>query len=244
MNWIALLLGISTFYCCYFNNALAYQETIKYTQTAITREILTPHDALYKLLAGNQRFLQGNMQQRNYNKQAKLTYKLGQAPFAVILSCMDSRSPSEIIFDQGIGDIFALRVAGNIINPDILGSMEYGVKVVNAKLIVVMGHTQCGAVAAACKDTKLGNVTQLLAKIKPAVFAVKESPAVNCDKDLVNKIAKQNVINGMIQIPKQSSIIAEMLAQKKIMLVGAMHDLKMGSVTFFDVNGKTLVSTQ
>jgi carbonic anhydrase len=244
MRWIALLLGISTCYCCYFDNALAYQETIKYTQTAITQEILTPHDALNKLLAGNQRFLQGNMQQRNYSKQAKLTYKLGQAPFAIILSCMDSRSPSEIIFDQGIGDIFALRVAGNIINPDILGSMEYGVKVASAKLIVVMGHTQCGAVAAACKGTELGNITQLLVKIKPAVFAVKKSLAVSCDKNLVNKIAKQNVINGMIQIPKQSSIIAEMLAQKKIMLVGAMHDLKMGHVTFFDVNGKPLVSTQ
>jgi carbonic anhydrase len=243
MRWIALLLGISTLCCCYFANALAYHETIKYTHTPIT-PVLTPHEALNKLLAGNQRFLQGNMKQRNYPKQAKLTYKLGQAPFAVILSCMDSRGPSEIIFDQGIGDIFALRVAGNVINLDILGSMEYGVKVVRAKLIVVMGHTQCGAVTAACKDTKVGDLTQLLDKIKPAVVAVKKSATTSCDQNLVDKIAKQNVINGMMQISIQSSIITEMLAQKEILLVGAMHDLKTGNVTFFDINGKPLVSTQ
>ncbi|MBN4082795.1 hypothetical protein JYT50_00235 [bacterium AH-315-A23] len=142
------------------------------TQTKITQENLTPKKAHRILVEGNNRFAQNLKAQRNLQDQVFETSK-GQFPFAVILSCIDSRVPAELVFDQGIGDIFSTRIAGNIINEDILGSMEYACKVAGSKIVVVMGHTKCGAVTAACQNIELGNITSLLHKIKPAIDIVK-----------------------------------------------------------------------
>lgn len=223
-----------------FTSAFGIQETMKYTQTAGNKSALTPLQALTMLKEGNNHFLTGQMQHRNYINQAKLTSKLGQAPFAVILSCMDSRGPVEIILDQGIGDIFSLRVAGNVLNEDILGSMEFGTKVVGAKLLVVMGHTQCGAVAGACEATQLGNLTGVLNKIKPAVDIVFGSNKRSCDPLTVDTIARQNVIDMIKDLRNRSPIINELAQANNVLIVGAMHDLRTGRVTFFDENGKNL----
>ena len=137
------------------------------TQTKSTQETITPEQALEILKRGNDRFAQNLKAQRDLQAQVIETSR-GQYPFAAILSCIDSRVPAELIFDQGIGDIFSVRIAGNIVNEDILGSIEYSCKVAGAKVIVVVGHTKCGAVTAACKDVKLGNIEKLLEKIKPA----------------------------------------------------------------------------
>ncbi|MBL4904743.1 MAG: carbonic anhydrase, partial [Flavobacteriaceae bacterium] len=142
------------------------------TQTKITQEVLTPQMAKQILVDGNERFVQNVKAKRNFKEQVIATSK-GQFPFAVILGCIDSRVPTEIVFDQGIGDVFSARVAGNVINEDILGSMEYACKVAGSKIVVVMGHTKCGAVTAACQNVELGNITALLNKIKPAVAIVK-----------------------------------------------------------------------
>ena len=141
------------------------------TQTKITQDNLTANDAHTILVEGNNRFVQNLKALRNLKEQVFQTSE-GQYPFAVILSCIDSRVPTELVFDQGIGDIFSVRVAGNIINEDVLGSMEYACKVAGSKIVVVMGHTKCGAVTAACNHVELGNITPLLQKIKPAVVAV------------------------------------------------------------------------
>ncbi len=207
-----------------------------YTQTSASLKAMTPELAMKRLQEGNARFVSGNMKSRNLLQQAKLT-KQGQYPFAVILSCMDSRGSPELIFDQGIGDIFSIRVAGNIVDEDQLGSMEYATKAVGSHLIVVMGHTQCGAVKGACSNVELGNLTQLLNKIEPAATTIKQNlhvEALNCNDDkLVNDIAKQNVLNMMKNIKDQSPIISALVDQKQVMIVGAMHDLKTGQITFF-----------
>lgn len=218
----------------------ALQETLRYTQTPTTQNVSTPEQALKMLKQGNEHFLNGNMQNRNYIKQAKVTAKLGQAPFAVILNCMDSRGPVEIILDQGIGDIFSLRVAGNVLNEDIVGSMEYGTKVIGAKMIVVMGHTQCGAVEASCKSVKLGNLTGLLNQIKPAVETVAGSKKINCTPEVVDRIARQNVIDMITNLRHRSKIIDELAANKSIAIVGAMQNLRTGKVSFFDNEGNDL----
>lgn len=215
------------------NLALAesYPTPKHYIQTRESQALITTDGAVKKLQDGNKRFLEHKMRNRDYALQAKTTAANGQAPFAVILSCMDSRGAPEIIFDQGIGDIFTLRVAGNVINQDIIASLEYATKVIGSKLIVVMGHTQCGAVEAACKDVQLGNITALLSQIKPAVAQVKEAQST-CDQETVDRIAKQNVINVMQAIPKESTIISDLLHQGKIKIIGAMHNLKTGKVDF------------
>lgn len=218
----------------------ALQETLRYTQTPTTQNVSTPEQALKMLKQGNEHFLNGNMQNRNYIKQAKVTAKLGQAPFAVILNCMDSRGPVEIILDQGIGDIFSLRVAGNVLNEDTVGSMEYGTKVIGAKMIVVMGHTQCGAVEASCKSVKLGNLTGLLNQIKPAVETVAGSKKINCTPEVVDRIARQNVIDMITNLRHRSKIIDELAANKSIAIVGAMQNLRTGKVSFFDNEGNDL----
>ena len=199
---------------------------------------VTFHEAdriLQSLQAGNKRFVAGKPRQHDYEKQI-LNTKSGQQPEAIILSCIDSRSIPELAFDQSIGEILTIRVAGNVINTDILGSMEFGTKIAGAKLILVLGHTHCGAVQAACHGDKFGNLTDVIEQIQPAV---KTTEAVlqksNCsDISLLNAIAKQNVINMVKQIPQKSPLIAELVKSGKIKIVGAMYDVSTGEVSFLN----------
>ncbi len=199
------------------------------TQTKITQDNLTPKDAHNILVEGNKRFTQNLKAQRDLQAQVLAT-STGQYPFAVILSCIDSRVPAELVFDQGIGDVFSARVAGNIINEDILGSMEYACKVAGSKIVVVMGHSKCGAVTAACKHVELGNITALLDKIQPAVSAIDEEMS----DAKVEKVAAVNVKLSIERIRKESSILSEMEKNGEIEIVGAMYDVTTGSVTFYE----------
>ncbi|KTD22131.1 carbonic anhydrase [Legionella lansingensis] len=209
--------------------------TLGKTTSAMTQQAMTPSQALLRLKEGNQRFQGNRMKQRNYLAQAKQS-SYGQFPWVVILNCMDSRSVPEFIFDQGIADLFTLRVAGNILNEDILGSMEYATKVVGARLIVVLGHTSCGAVAGACEDVELGHLDHVLDKIKPAVDPTKQATGLkDCSNSkLVDTIAKNNALNVVRQIQQQSSIISNLLAQGKVGIVAGIHDIRTGKVTFFE----------
>ncbi|MHB1948533.1 MAG: carbonic anhydrase family protein [Gammaproteobacteria bacterium] len=203
--------------------------------TAETQSAKTPQQALQRLKSGNQRFVEGKMKNRNLLIQASST-ATAQHPVVVVLNCIDSRTPPEIVFDQGIGDIFAIRIAGNIQNDDILGSMEFGTKVAGAKLIAVIGHTSCGAVRGACQQVKLGNLTGLLHKIQPAVKqAAKENGKADCaDNAYVDQIAKDNVLLVMKQIQARSPVIRKLIDDGQIGIVGGMQDLETGQVTFFD----------
>ena len=201
------------------------------TLTQELQENLTPSEAHRILVEGNKRFVQNVKAQRNLKSQV-LETSTGQYPFAVILSCIDSRVPAELVFDQGIGDVFSARVAGNIINEDILGSMEYACKVAGSKIIVVMGHSKCGAVTAACQGVELGNVTKLLSKIRVAVNEVK-SEGIELDEAGVETVAERNVLNSIERIRNESKILAEMEANGEIEIVGAMYSLTTGEVTFY-----------
>ena len=202
------------------------------TLTKITQENLTCKDAHTILVEGNKRFAMNLKAQRNLQDQVFETSK-GQFPFAVILSCIDSRVPAELVFDQGIGDIFSVRVAGNIINNDVLGSMEYSCKVVGSKILVVMGHTKCGAVNAACNNVELGNVTALLEKIKPSVnhYRVNDEPM---NEELIEKVGVMNVVLSIERIRKESPVLAEMEKSGEIEIVGAIYNVSTGKVEFFD----------
>lgn len=194
----------------------------------------SPQVALQKLKDGNARFVEGESTYKDYKAQVQETSK-GQYPFAIILSCMDSRNPSEIIFDQGIGDIFNIRIAGNIVDEDVLGSLEFACKVTGSKLILVMGHTNCGAIMGACDDVKLGNLTALLSKIRPAVERVNEDGDRNSkNSEYVAKVARENVILAIECIKNNSPILKEMLDNGEIMAVGSMYDLETGKVTFYE----------
>ncbi|MEW7279660.1 carbonic anhydrase family protein [Aquimarina sp. 2201CG1-2-11] len=205
--------------------------------TQETQAAITPQIALDLLREGNQRFQKKHMADRDLLGQVSDT-KGGQYPFATILSCIDSRVSSELIFDQGIGDIFSARVAGNFVNEDILGSMEFACKLAGTKLVVVLGHTACGAVKGACDDAKLGNLTALLSKIKPAVSAVTEpaDPAERTSKNIefVNNVAVKNVNLTINNIRNQSEVLKEMEANNEIKIIGGMYDISDGSVTFFE----------
>jgi carbonic anhydrase len=199
---------------------------------ASTKESLAamkPAEALEKLKQGNGRFVSGAAGPRDLKAQVKATAS-GQYPFAAVLSCMDSRVPPEIVFDQGIGDLFVLRVAGNVVDTDGLGSLEYATKVVGSKLILVMGHTSCGAVKGAIDDVKLGNLTFLLEKIRPVIAA--SGPGTSNDAAYVDKAAQANVRQTIREIREKSPIIRELADSGKIGLAGAMYDLATGKVTF------------
>lgn len=193
-----------------------------------THNINTPDEALQELRDGNKRFLAAKMKNTNYKKQIAAT-KDDQHPHTVILSCLDSRVPPEIIFDQGIGNLFVARVAGNIEDTNILGSMEFATKVKGTKLIVVMGHTKCGAVKGAVDDAKLGNLTQLLSEIKPAIKGDKSNPEM-----MLDETAKNNVKMTMDDIMSKSSVINELVKDGKVKIVGAYYDLASGKTTFMD----------
>lgn len=193
----------------------------------------TPEKIIEVLKEGNAKFVKGDLTFTDYPKQIIKT-STGQFPSAVILSCLDSRVPVEKVFDLGVGDVFVARVAGNIINPDILASMEYGCKVVGSKVIVVLGHTECGAVKAAIDDVKLGNITELLEKIKPAVDSLSsfEGEKTSKNKKFVDEVTVENVDVAMENIRKNSPILKEMEEKGEIDIVGGMYDVNTGAVTF------------
>ena len=217
------------------DNTLADYPAISKTMSQEKQQNMTPKQALMRLKEGNQRFTSNSMKTRDYLKQAKVS-SYGQFPYAVVLNCMDSRSVPELFFDQGLADLFTLRVAGNVVNDDILGSMEYATKVVGAPLIVVLAHTSCGAAAGACSDVKLGHLTNIIEKMQPAVKpAMKETASNDCSKpELVDAIAKQNAIDMARAIREQSPIIRALIDSKQIGLVAGMHDVKTGKVHFFE----------
>jgi carbonic anhydrase len=196
---------------------------------------MTPDEVLETFKIGNQRFLEGKLQFRDYLVDVKRT-ALGQTPHAIVLGCIDSRKPAEIIFDKGLGDIFNARVAGNFVNTDILGSIEFACKVSGAKLILIMGHSDCGAVKAAVDDVKLGNITAMLANLEPAVASVMKTrgDSTSADEALVAAVAKQNVLLNMEKILHHSPIIAEMVENEEVKIAGCMYDLRSGVVEFYD----------
>lgn len=204
--------------------------------TEAKQQNMTPAAALQKLKDGNQRFLANKPIQRDYLRQAKLA-SYGQFPFAIVLNCMDSRSVPELFFDQGLADLFTIRVAGNILNDDIMGSMEYGTKVIGARLIVVLGHTSCGAVSGACAGVKLGHLTDVLDKIQPLVKpSMTMYGSDNCaDPHLVDIIAEANAVHVAKQIQASSPIIKELVASGHVGIVAGVHDIKTGEVRFFNL---------
>lgn len=202
----------------------------------ITKEIqstFTPKSALDSLQAGNKRFMDDSQVHRNLIKESEYTASK-QYPYAVIVGCIDSRVPAEIIFDQGIGSIFYARIAGNVIDEDVLGSLEFACKVTGAKLILVLGHTNCGAVKGAIDNVEMGNLTLLLDKIKPAVDSVKEfNDRSSANYEFVGKVAKENVILSMNKILSRSPILKDMIDKGEVGLVGGMYDLESGKVEFY-----------
>ncbi|WNH08792.1 carbonic anhydrase family protein [Thalassobellus suaedae] len=205
--------------------------------TRETQATMTPQKALDFLKEGNQRFQNNLKANRNLLEQVNDTSE-GQFPFATILSCIDSRVSAELVFDQGLGDIFSVRIAGNFVNEDILGSMEFACKLAGTKVIVVLGHTSCGAIKGACDDAKLGNLTKMLEKIKPAVKAVSEptdsSLRNSSNLEFVNNVADKNVLLTIDRIMEESPVLAEMQNKGEIKIVGAMYDIHTGEVTFHE----------
>ena len=199
-------------------------------QTRESQAAMTPSTALELLKTGNARFVSNATKKRDWSAKVVATAS-GQFPFAAVLGCMDSRVPVEIAFDQGIGDVFGVRVAGNVVNDDELGSLEYAVKV-GTKLIVVLGHTDCGAVKGAVDDVQMGHLTALLAKIRPAVQAARCSDAK--DEACVTRVAEQNVLRSLREIHERSPYLAKYLDDGKVGLVGAMYDIATGKVTFLE----------
>jgi carbonic anhydrase len=198
------------------------------------RDKMTPDEILAKLKRGNRNFSMGLMTARNYRNEQKITAK-GQFPAAVILSCIDSRAPAEVIMDLGIGDIFNVRVAGNIANEDILGSMEFACKVAGARVVLVMGHTACGAINGAIDNVELGNLTGLLAKIKPAVKATKfKGEQSSKNVAFVDAVAQKNVELTIGEIRKKSAVLAELESKGAIKIAGAMYNLETAIVDFFE----------
>ena len=204
------------------------------TLTKEMQDAITPAMALDLLRDGNKRFVNNLKVNRNLLQQANETSD-GQHPFAVILSCIDSRTSAELIFDQGLGDIFSVRIAGNIINEDILGSMEFACKVAGSKIIVVLGHTKCGAVKGACDHIEMGNLTALLSKIRPAVD---DELTTTVDRNssnaaFVEKVSTINVQRTVKSILERSPILKEMVANSEIAMVGGTHDITTGEVMFY-----------
>ncbi|MCM4171975.1 carbonic anhydrase [Arenibacter sp. TNZ] len=204
--------------------------------TKETQATMTPEKSLQFLKTGNLRFQNNLKANRNLLEQVNDTSE-GQFPFATILSCIDSRVSAELIFDQGLGDIFSIRIAGNFVNEDILGSMEFASKLAGTKLIVVLGHTSCGAVKGACDHARMGNLTALINKIEPAVEAIKEpkdeSLRNSGNLEFVDNVATENVHLALENIRKNSPILLEMEINNEIMIVGGMYNVSTGEVVFF-----------
>ncbi|MBC7750606.1 MAG: carbonic anhydrase [Candidatus Saccharibacteria bacterium] len=201
------------------------------------QDAITPELGLSLLKEGNKRFINNLKTNRNLLQQANETSE-NQYPLAIILSCIDSRTSAEIIFDQGLGDIFSVRIAGNIINEDILGSMEFACKVAGSKVIVVLGHSKCGAIKGACDHVEMGNLTALLAKIRPAIDD-EQTELVNRhsgNEEFVEKVTLINVNRSMRSIVQRSTILKEMIENGEILLVGGVHNIATGEVIFYSEN--------
>ena len=223
-------------------NSAAAQETSDDTErdltaalTAETQASLTPTRVIQLLKDGNQRFLAGEALERNFLDQVRNTAE-GQYPMAAILGCIDSRVPHEIVFDKGVGDVFSLRVAGNFVNTDMLGSLEFAAAVAGSKVIVVLGHTECGAVKGACDNVELGNLTSTLSNIAPAVYRVEdvEGERTSKNKDFVQAVAHENVEITVQNIVDRSPVLRGLVESGDLIVIGAMHDVTSGEVTFFE----------
>jgi|TARA_B110001469_G_scaffold54969_1_gene53079 carbonic anhydrase len=204
-------------------------------QTKQTQEAMSPDAALQALKDGNNRFITSTQVSRDLMQQVAETSK-GQYPFATVLHCIDSRVSAELVFDQGIGDLFSIRIAGNFVNEDILGSMEFATKLAGTKVVVILGHTACGAVKGACDHAKLGNLTGMLEKIAPAVSQVKDpadaSLRTSSNIDFVNRVAVKNVHMAIDNLRAMSPVLKEMEAAGEIKVVGAMYHIENGQVVF------------
>ena len=205
------------------------------TLTRALRDALTPLEAIDVLRKGNERFVNNLKANRNLLQQVNETSD-GQHPMAIVLSCIDSRTSAELIFDQGLGDIFSCRVAGNVLNEDILGSMEFACKAAGAKVVVVLGHSRCGAIKGACDGVRMGNLTALLEKIEPAI--ANESATIgdrtSANAEFVERVAELNVIHVKQQIVERSEVLASMIETGEIALIGGMYDVETGAVEFYD----------
>jgi carbonic anhydrase len=204
------------------------------TFDAAAQANVTPDKALEMLKAGNQRFASGKSVNCDMLAQVKATSK-GQAPFAAVVGCIDSRVPPELVFDQRIGDIFAARIAGNFVNTDIIGSLEFATKLAGAKLVVVLGHTECGAVKGAVDDAKMGNLTATLANIRPSVIKIKaiEGPQNSGNKKLVQAAADQNAQDAAAMLLARSEVLRDLVKDGKLKVVSAMHDISTGRISWF-----------
>lgn len=207
-----------------------------HVMTKAEQDSLTPDQVLQEFKDGNERFNSGNVTQREHSDKIRKAATGGQFPKAMVLSCLDSRVPVEDVFDQGIGDVFVGRVAGNFVNTDLLGSMEFACKVAGAKLIIVMGHQHCGAVKGAIDDVHLGNITSMLANIKPAVEMSKDFTGEQSSKNeaFVKVVAQNNIRNTIAQIRAKSEILKEMEAKGEIKIVGVFYTLRTGKLEFVD----------
>lgn len=229
--WCMLVLIITA------SAAFAQNDTARVNRvlTQEEQQALTPDDVLRLLKQGNQRFVSGTVTSRDHSEQVRDAAS-GQFPKAVILSCVDSRIPVEDVFDRGIGDVFVARVAGNFENTDILGSMEFATKVSGAKLVLVMGHEDCGAIKAAIDGAKLGNITAMLKNIKPAVDALSgyKGDKTSANPEFVHLVAEKNVRLTMDRIRERSPILKGMEKEGQIKIAGALYDMKTGKIAFLD----------
>lgn len=239
MRHLSKIMALTCSFTCFFSS-LAFSSASEAALLGKTisqkkQQQMSPKQALQRLKDGNLRFLTHKQIPRDYVKQAYQS-SYGQFPFAIILNCMDSRSVPELFFDQGLADLFTVRVAGNILNDDIVGSMEFATKVVGSRLIVVLAHTSCGAVVGACEGVQLGHLTDVLDKIKPVVQpSMQKMGLKNCnDPKLVDEIAKANALRVVKDIQERSPIIKELIDKKQIGIVAGLHDIKTGQVTFFE----------
>jgi carbonic anhydrase len=205
------------------------------THSKETQSSLTPDLALQILKEGNERFVKNLKANRNLLQQVNET-SVGQFPFATILSCIDSRTSAELIFDQGLGDIFSIRIAGNILNEDILGSMEFATKVVGTKVIVVLGHTKCGAIVGACNHVEMGNLTTLLKKIQPAIDHEKKTLTNRngSNNAFVENVTEINIHLTIDRIRKESEIVAQLEKEQKIKIIGGLYNVENGQVSFYE----------
>jgi carbonic anhydrase len=232
IRFAAALLFLSGFGC-----ATTPPQTLPISTTVTKAEqtAMSPDEAIQRLEAGNERFVAGEVLKRDYTAQVKSS-SAGQYPFAAVLACLDSRTAPEIVFDQGIGDLFVARVAGNYANADILGSLEFATKVSGAKLIVVLGHTNCGAIKGACDNVEMGNLTTVMQAIRPAADEVTDVPGDRNSKNaqFVYAVTVANVRHTVAHIRSGSPILREMEQAGQIKIVGAMYDIDTGKVTFYD----------
>ncbi|MAZ39983.1 MAG: carbonic anhydrase [Legionellales bacterium] len=204
------------------------------TLTQTMQQKITPEQAIELLRKGNQRFIDNLSFDRNLLQQVNETAS-GQYPFATILSCIDSRTTAELIFDQGLGDIFSIRIAGNIVNEDILGSMEFACKIAGSKLIVVLGHTSCGAIQGACEHVEMSHLTTLLNKIQPAVESTAQNYTYEKDKtEFLTHVTEKNVRNSIDTILQKSDTLKTLVETNEIKIVGGIYDIATGKVTFLN----------